>query len=481
MIPRPIFALALASALLPGGLRAQTPPLSQPEPGLERAVNWKWQVEPSPAQTWGQTAPTPTPSPESPALPTAQMVTYTVKRGDALAIIARRFHTSVEQLKQVNGLTNNLIRIGQELTIPPPLPPPPPAPHGGPHAKPADNLETLTLQVFLDREQFSSGPINGQRTPAFERVRQLYQDAHADAHEPAALIQKAKRVVPEPLTTYTLAPEDFRFIAPPKAQPLEAKSSRKNAKAFSLPKPTYADLSAARMLAYRSPWEFVAERFHCDERYLRALNPQLPAVPPLGATFHVPNVIPFAIERSLLPPLQPAANPREPVTAAITNLSLLEISRGGRVVAAMPLSIARPGLRGKGSWAILDAIPRPTLETRREPLVKAAPPTRIFGRDTPTPTPAPTPIPPPEFLRPGPRNPVGILWINLAKDAASPPLPYGLTGTSIPDHMATHESLGGLRLVNWDIARAVRLLPVGTPLEWKDLAPAPMTAARPPQ
>jgi lipoprotein-anchoring transpeptidase ErfK/SrfK len=204
-------------------------------------------------------------------------------------------------------------------------------------------------------------------------------------------------------------------------------------------------------------------------------------VPPLGATFHVPNVIPFAIERSLLPPLQPAANPREPVTAAITNLSLLEISRGGRVVAAMPLSIARPGLRGKGSWAILDAIPRPTLETRREPLVKAAPPTRIFGRDTPTPTPAPTPIPPPEFLRPGPRNPVGILWINLAKDAASPPLPYGLTGTSIPDHMATHESLGGLRLVNWDIARAVRLLPVGTPLEWKDLAPAPMTAARPPQ
>jgi hypothetical protein len=29
------------------------------------------------------------------------------------------------------------------------------------------------------------------------------------------------------------------------------------------------------------------------------------------------------------------------------------------------------------------------------------------------------------------------------------------------------ESIGGLRLTNWDIARAVRQLPSGTPLEWR--------------
>jgi hypothetical protein len=33
--------------------------------------------------------------------------------------------------------------------------------------------------------------------------------------------------------------------------------------------------------------------------------------------------------------------------------------------------------------------------------------------------------------------------------------------------MNFEESIGGLRLTNWDIARAVRRLPLGTPLEWK--------------
>jgi lipoprotein-anchoring transpeptidase ErfK/SrfK len=59
------------------------------------------------------------------------------------------------------------------------------------------------------------------------------------------------------------------------------------------------------------------------------------------------------------------------------------------------------------------------------------------------------------------------LWINLAKSNSKDPLPYGLHGTSIPDNMNMLESIGGLRLTNWDIARAVRQLPSGTPLEWR--------------
>ena len=67
------------------------------------------------------------------------------------------------------------------------------------------------------------------------------------------------------------------------------------------------------MLAYRSPWEFVAERFHCSEAYLRALNSSLPAVPGIGAQFRVPNVIPFEIEKALEEPLQPQADPEIPL------------------------------------------------------------------------------------------------------------------------------------------------------------------------
>lgn len=57
--------------------------------------------------------------------------------------------------------------------------------------------------------------------------------------------------------------------------------------------------------------------------------------------------------------------------------------------------------------------------------------------------------------------------MNLAKSKAGEPLPYGLHGTSIPDRMRTLEGIGGIRLANWDVVRAARLLPGGTPLQWK--------------
>jgi len=44
--------------------------------------------------------------------------TYIVKRGDSLSVIAQRYNVSQAQLKSVNGMTSDTIRIGQELTIP---------------------------------------------------------------------------------------------------------------------------------------------------------------------------------------------------------------------------------------------------------------------------------------------------------------------------------------------------------------------------
>jgi LysM repeat protein len=47
----------------------------------------------------------------------ASQTTYTVKRGDTLFSIARRFDTTVEDLKRLNQLSTDRIGIGDRLTV----------------------------------------------------------------------------------------------------------------------------------------------------------------------------------------------------------------------------------------------------------------------------------------------------------------------------------------------------------------------------
>ena len=42
---------------------------------------------------------------------------YTIKNGDTLGAIAKKFHCSVKQLKHWNGLKNDNIRAGKKLKI----------------------------------------------------------------------------------------------------------------------------------------------------------------------------------------------------------------------------------------------------------------------------------------------------------------------------------------------------------------------------
>lgn len=44
--------------------------------------------------------------------------TYTVKSGDSLWSIAKKYNVSVDELKKANNLTSNVLRINQVLFIP---------------------------------------------------------------------------------------------------------------------------------------------------------------------------------------------------------------------------------------------------------------------------------------------------------------------------------------------------------------------------
>jgi len=91
----------------------------------------------TPTRTPGPTAtpgPSPTPRPTATPGPTATPTPpgpcaayYTVRWGDTLYSIARRFGTTVQAIAAANGIANpSLIRVGQVLCIPGVTPPPPP-------------------------------------------------------------------------------------------------------------------------------------------------------------------------------------------------------------------------------------------------------------------------------------------------------------------------------------------------------------------
>ncbi|WP_038170052.1 LysM peptidoglycan-binding domain-containing protein [Verrucomicrobium sp. BvORR106] len=500
------------------------PPSKLIEPGLENAVKWTWRVVPPADDRWGRlmaeirAASAPAPGPGAtgapgapgeavPAITPPRPQEYTVEKGDAIAKIARKFSMSSDQLKQANGLTSDVIRIGQTLKIPTleelkaMIPPPPPKPPEGtaetkkagkpaaaPKPMPVYGLQAqqeyvnVLLQVYMDREGFSCGYIDGKSGPVFQKLVELFLTSHDGLTDQTSLVERARSVLGEPFTTYQLRPDDLRFImadsagagAAAAAPKRSAASGKAGAKGSAEPDLTYRDLVGPPLLLYRSAWELVAERFHCDEAFLRRLNIKIKGTPVVGTTFKVPNVFPFEIEHATEGSLQPLADTAEPVTASIIALTRLQIYKGGKLVAVMPVATARPGLRGRNFWTVLDAIPAPRLATLQEdrdpPKEPASPVTSIGAASIPTPEAAPpkAKLEEEQFLGSGPNNPVGIVWINLARGKGAEPLPFGLHGTSIPAKMNTQAGLGGFRLTNWDIARAVRLMPAGTQLEWKE-------------
>ncbi len=50
-------------------------------------------------------------------LGTSKETTYTVKSGDSLYSIAKKYNTTVNRLKELNNLSSNLLNIGQILIV----------------------------------------------------------------------------------------------------------------------------------------------------------------------------------------------------------------------------------------------------------------------------------------------------------------------------------------------------------------------------
>ncbi|HYO82793.1 MAG TPA: L,D-transpeptidase, partial [Bryobacteraceae bacterium] len=61
-------------------------------------------------------------------------------------------------------------------------------------------------------------------------------------------------------------------------------------------------------------------------------------------------------------------------------------------------------------------------------------------------------------IKPGPNNPVGLVWLDLTKEH------YGIHGTPEPSRVGHSQSHGCIRLTNWDVSELSTMVGKGTPV-----------------
>ena len=209
-----------------------------------------------------------------------------------------------------------------------------------------------------------------------------------------------------------------------------------------------------KFLPYRDASDAIAEKFHSDIHFLEQLNPgKLKAINP-GDQVMVPNVEPFELAsvKDIKPgsevgskavneleeqPDAQAGSPEENKGAAAnvaikidTKTNMLEVHEGDKLVAAYPVTVGSAHLASPiGEWKVRRITKLPTFRWDKEMLQHG----QRSGNF--------------HLLPPGPRNPVGVMWIALNKKG------IGIHGTNEPDSIGHAPSHGCIRLANWDVVR----------------------------
>ena len=184
--------------------------------------------------------------------------------------------------------------------------------------------------------------------------------------------------------------------------------------------------SKLKQMNFASPLDLLAEKFHSSPRLLVELNPGK-AFTKAGVRLQVPNVL--------------TPDPTEVgsivVNATYKRLSVLDSN--GRVVASYPATVGSShDPLPIGSWKITEVSWYPHFKYN---------PKLFWDADDKNPR---------AVLAPGPRNPVGVVWMGLSKEH------YGIHGTPDPSKIGLTTSHGCIRLTNWDAAELGKIVRVGT-------------------
>ena len=308
-------------------------------------------------------------------------------------------------------------------------------------------IEAATrLQIFLDRANFSPGKIDGHYNDLTRRALALYRESRGEQSQTPPPQRAAKsNVAPDVkgldlasvnpvFISYTVTEADLQSVGPsPKEPPQQAK---------------------LKFLPYRDVPDAIAEKFHSDIHFLEQLNPG--KLKTIKASDHVmvPNVEPFELAsvKDIKPgsevtsqaaneiedqpnaqtqtPRETGGAPQNVATKIDTKTNTLEVHDGEKLIAAYPVTVGSTHTASPvGEWKVRGIAKMPKFRYDKEMLKHGQRSGNFY------------------VLPPGPRNPVGVMWIALNKKG------IGIHGTNDPGSIGHAASHGCVRLANWDVVR----------------------------
>jgi lipoprotein-anchoring transpeptidase ErfK/SrfK len=309
---------------------------------------------------------------------------------------------------------------------------------------PAQQLEDIQLQIYLDQQHFGPGVLDGKPGRYTLMAVEAYNLKNGiEGNDDTTARTAAKEQVTHIFAIATV-PEAAKDYVNPK-----------------LPSDKRRDLQALeKQLSYRSLTEFMAERYHTTEDILIAINGyEKMRNLKLRSPIRVPNVKPFLIEELkngkghksdedlsrrwvVVDTQKNQLRIFEARFAKVTDQEMAETpakamvleedyhpwdESKAKLIAAFPITPGDKKFTHYGEWKIKNAIEFPGWRYD-ESLLKTGVRSKN-ALDIPA----------------GPNNPVGVLWIGLSKSG------IGIHGTNSPRTIGRAISSGCIRMANWDV------------------------------
>lgn len=277
--------------------------------------------------------------------------------------------------------------------------------------------DIAALQILLDRAGASPGVIDGRFGSNVDKALIAYREitgTNLKSTDTEAIKEALAASGGDAFASYTITPEDV-------AGPYVA----------SIPE-DYGQKAQLERMSYTSVTEAIAERFHMDETYLKALNP--------GINFNRPGSIVKVANFGRL-----VATPVARILADKHRKQVFAYDARGELVAAYPATIGSTDTPSpSGTHAVSRIAFDPNYTYNPNLNFKQGENNKILT------------------IPPGPNGPVGSIWIALDKPT------YGIHGTPEPSKIGKTESHGCIRLTNWDAAELARLVKPGVMVEFAD-------------